>query len=101
VLATAAGADATSEVISTLKPLLEQRDGTVLDVDNWLYRLQAAFRRLRSEYGGSWPSLGQLTLTEREEIDATLAGALGPLSQIPGSLETAPTPTIPKLPSSR
>jgi high-affinity iron transporter len=97
VLATAAGADATSEVISTLKPLLEQRDGTVLDVDNWLYRLQAVFGRLRSDHGGSWPSLGQLTLTEREEIDATLAGALGPLSQIPGSLETAPTPTIPKL----
>lgn len=97
VLATSAGADATREVISTLKPLLEQRDATVLAIDNWSYRLRTVFQRLRADHGGTWPSLGQLTLTEREELDATLAGLLGPLAQVPGSLETAPTPTIPKL----
>jgi high-affinity iron transporter len=101
VLATAAGMDATREVVSTLKPLLEQRDATLLDIENWMYRLQAVFQRLRADHEGSWPSLGQLTLTEREEIDATLAGTLGPLAQVPGSLETTPTPTIPKLPKSR
>jgi hypothetical protein len=101
VLATAAGVDATREVISTLTPLLEQRDGTLLDVNNWLYRIQAVFQQLRHDHGGSLPTLGQLTLTERETLDGTLAGLLGFLSQVPGSLETTPTPVIPKIPQSK
>jgi hypothetical protein len=101
VLATAAGVTATDEVVSTLTPLLEARDGTLLDVNNWLDRLQNVLDQLHAAHGGSWPSLGQLTLRQREELDGTLAGALGPLSQIPGSLETTPTPVIPKIPSSK
>jgi hypothetical protein len=101
VLATAAGLTATQEVISTLTPLLEQRDATLLDVNNWLYRLQGVFGRMRADHGGSLPSLGQLSLTEREQLDGTLAGALGSLSQVPGSLETTPTPKIPKIPRSK
>ena len=101
VLATAAGLTATQEVISTLTPLLEQRDATLLDVNNWLYRLQGVFGRLRADHGGTLPTLGQLTFSERELLNGTLAGALVPLSQIPGSLETTPTPKIPKLPASQ
>jgi high-affinity iron transporter len=101
VLGTAAGLAATEEVITTLTPLLEVRDSTLLDVNNWLDRLQRVLGQLRAEHGGSWPSLGQLTLTQREELSGTLAGALGPLSQVPGSLETTPTPVIPKLPPSK
>lgn len=97
VLGTAAGLAATQEVIGTLTPLLEVRDGTLLDVSNWLYRLQDVLGQLRAAHGGSWPSLGQLTLAQREELDGTVAGALGPLSQVPGSLETTPTPVIPKI----
>jgi hypothetical protein len=101
VLATAAGLTATEEVVSTLTPLLEQRDGTLLDVNNWLDRLQGVLDQLRAAHGGSWPSLGQLTLTQREELNGTLAGALTPLSQIPGSLETTPIPVIPKIPANK
>lgn len=101
VLGTAAGLAATQEVINTLTPLLEARDGTLLDVNNWLDRLQSVLDQLRAARGGSWPSLGQLTLTQREELNGTLAGALGPLSQVPGSLETTPTPVIPKIPQSK
>jgi len=97
VLGTAAGVAATDEVISTLTPLLEARDSTLLDVNNWLDRLQHVLDQLRAAHGGSWPSLGQLDLTQREELDGTVAGALGPLSQVPGSLETTPAPVIPKL----
>ncbi len=101
VLATAAGLTATEEVVSTLTPVLEQRDGTLLDVNNWLDRLQGVFQRLRTDHGGTLPTLGQLTFSERELLNGTLAGALVPLSQIPGSLETTPTPKIPKLPASQ
>jgi hypothetical protein len=101
VLATAAGLTATEEVVSTLTPVLEQRDGTLLDVNNWLYRLQSVFGRLRADHGGTLPTLGQLTFSERELLNGALAGALVPLSQIPGSLETTPTPKIPKLPASQ
>jgi high-affinity iron transporter len=101
VLATAAGVTATDEVVSTLTPLLEQRDGTLLDVNNWLDRLQSVLAELRAAHGGSYPSLGQLSLTQREELNGTLAGALGPLSNIPGSLETTAIPVIPKIPANK
>jgi iron uptake system EfeUOB component EfeO/EfeM len=101
VLATAAGVTATEEVVSTLTPLLVQRDGTLLDVNNWLDRLQSVLNQLRAAHGGSWPALGQLTLTQREELNGTMAGALGPLSNIPGSLETTAIPVIPKIPANK
>ncbi len=100
VLGTAAGLAATREVVGTLTPLLERRDSTLLSVDNWLFRLQAVLQRLRAAHGGTWPSLGELTLTEREQLDGTVAGALGPLSQIPGSVETTRPPVFPRLPRS-
>jgi hypothetical protein len=101
VLGTAAGLAATEEVVSTLTPLLELRDGTLLDVNNWLDRLQTVLNQLRAAHGGSWPSLGQLTLTQHEELNGTLAGALGPLSNIPGSLETTAIPVIPRIPANK
>jgi hypothetical protein len=96
VLGTAAGVAATREVIRTLVPLLQGRDNTLVEVDNWLDRLQAALNAVRLR-NGSWPAVGQLSLAQREDIDGTLAGALGALSAVPGTLETVNAPVIPSI----
>jgi hypothetical protein len=100
VLGTAAGIAATKEVIGTLTPLLQGRDNTYVEVQNWLLQLQQVFDRVRAEHGGNWPSLTQLTPTQREQVNGTLAGALGALSLVPGTLETTPIPVIPSIPKS-
>ena len=41
VLGTAAGVAATHEVVRTLAPLMQGRDNTLVQVDNWLLRLQS------------------------------------------------------------
>ncbi|HTA14870.1 MAG TPA: EfeM/EfeO family lipoprotein [Solirubrobacteraceae bacterium] len=97
VLGTAAGLAATQEVFHTLEPLLQGRDNTEAVVRSELLLLSAAIERIRRDHRG-WPTLAQLTMRERELIDGTLAGALGALELLPGTLETeAPSP-IPKLP---
>jgi hypothetical protein len=100
VLGTAAGLAATQEVIGTLVPLLQGRDSTLAQVQTWLGQLENVFTWLRSAHHGSWPTLDQLTTTQHERLNGTLAGALGALSLVPGTLETAPVPTIPSIPSS-
>jgi len=98
VLGTAAGISATKELVSTLAPLLQGRDNTYVEVQNWLLQLQHLFDRVRSEHGGDWPTLTQLTPVQREQVNGTLAGALGALEDIPGTLETTPIPIIPSIP---
>jgi hypothetical protein len=97
VLGTAAGIAATDEVIHTLVPLLSGRDNTLVEVQNELLLLAAAFDRVRREHHGAWPSLSQLTLPQRELLDGTLAGALGALELVPGTLETTRIPIIPPI----
>ena len=101
VLGSAAGLTATQEVISTLVPLLQGRDNTLGEVDSWLLRLEGVMNRVRAAHHGSYPTIGQLTTTEREQLDGTMAGTLGALSLVPGTLETTAVPVIPKIPSTK
>ncbi len=58
----------------------------------------SAIANVRHDHDG-WPTLAQLTMRERESIDGTLAGALGALELLPGTLETQTAPPVPKLPA--
>jgi iron uptake system EfeUOB component EfeO/EfeM len=101
VLGTAAGLAATQEVIGTLTPLLQGRDNTLGEVQSWLPQLQAVLNRLRAAHHGTYPSLGQLSTAQREQLNGAMTGTLGALADVPGTLETADLPVIPKIPGSR
>jgi hypothetical protein len=97
VLGTSAGLDATEEVFHTLQPLLSGRENTEADVRGELALLSSAIARIHRDHG-DWPALAQLSMREHELLDGTLAGALGALELLPGTLETktpAPTPKLP------
>lgn len=97
VLGTAAGLDATEEVFHTLEPLLSGRENTEAEVRGELALLSSAITQIHHDHGG-WPALVQLSMREHELLDGTLAGALGALELLPGTLETktpAPTPQLP------
>ena len=102
VLGTAAGLAATQEVIGTLTPLLQGRDNTLGEV-----RKLAASAPDRAEpsskvaHRGTYPALGQLTPAQHESLDGIVAGTVGALSLVPGTLETTALPVIPKIPSSK
>jgi hypothetical protein len=96
VLGTEEDVVATREVISTLVPLLQGRDNTLVEAQNWLGQLQGVLISVRRP-GGGWPAVDQLSTTQRERIDGSLAGTLGALAEIPGTLETADVPVIPSI----
>jgi high-affinity iron transporter len=96
VLGTAAGVTATREVVRTLVPIMQGRDNTLVEVQNWLLRLQSSLNAVRRR-DGSYPTLDQLTIDQRENINGTLAGALGALQDIPSTLETVGLPNIPTI----
>ena len=100
VLGTAAGVAVTRKVIATLAPLLSGRDNTLGTTRYWLVRLSAVLAGVRRR-DGTYPALRGLSATQRQRIDATLAGALGALANVPGTLETTAIPEIPTLPASR
>ena len=92
VLATAAGVVATKELLSTVKPIMAGRGNAYGTSVYWLDRLGRAFDSVRRR-DGSYPTLSQLTIAQRDSLNGTLAGALGALDDVPGTLETvAPTP---------
>jgi hypothetical protein len=93
VLGTDAGVAATREVIATLAPVMQGRDNTLVASRNWLYELQQTIGSVQRR-DGSWPSVGQLSITQRERINGALAGTLAVLSQVPGTLETTDVPVI-------
>jgi hypothetical protein len=99
VLGTAAGLDATLEVFHTLQPLLSGRENTEAEVRSELALLGAAIAQIHRDHS-SWPALDQLTTGEHELLNGTLAGALGALELLPGTLETKTPAPIPKLPTS-
>jgi iron uptake system EfeUOB component EfeO/EfeM len=101
VLGTAAGLTATEEVIGTLTPLLQGRDNTLAEVQSLLPQLQNVLGGLRKANHGTYPSLGQLTTTQHEQLDGTMAETLGALALVPGTLETTALPVIPKIPSAK
>jgi iron uptake system EfeUOB component EfeO/EfeM len=98
VLGTAAGIDATSEVISTLRPLLIPRDAVLPAVDAQLRVLQAAMASIKAAHGGRLPTNAQLTQQQSELLNSAIGGALEALAQVPGALEAAPTPATAQIP---
>ena len=101
VLGTAAGLAATQEVIGTLVPLLQGRENTLTQVQVWLGRLQKVLAQVRDEHHGTWPSLGQLTTVQHDQVNGTLAGTLVALSEVPGTLETTTFPGFPAIRASK
>ena len=99
VLATAAGLTATREVLATLSPLLNGREGTSETVEFALQRFSGALAEIRRDHGGHWPPQDELSLRESELLDGTLGAALEALDAVPGTLETRVPPPIPSLPS--
>jgi iron uptake system EfeUOB component EfeO/EfeM len=100
VLATAAGVDATEELIATLRPELDGREDAIEVVDSAMLRLDRVLASLRSADRGRWPTLEQLDQNEAELLDGAVGGAAEALDQVPGALETKLPPPIPSLPHS-
>lgn len=100
VLATAAGVDATEELIATLRPLLDGREDAVEVADSTLLRLDRVLGSLRRAHHGRWPTLAQLGQDEAELLNGAVGAAAEALDQVPGALETKLPPPIPALPSS-
>lgn len=101
VLGTAAGVAATEELFHTLEPLLGGRENTEGEVRTELGMLGGLLATIRRGHHGSYPSLPQLSIYEREQLDGYVAGALAALDQMPGVLETELHRAPPKLPESR
>jgi iron uptake system EfeUOB component EfeO/EfeM len=99
VLGTAAGLAATEELFHTLEPLLGGRENTEGEVRTELLMLSRLLATIRSKHRGSYPSLGQLAIYEREQLNGYVAGALSALDQMPGTLETEIHRAPPKLPA--
>jgi hypothetical protein len=100
LLATAAGVQATREVLATLQPLLDGREGTIETVEYSLHRFSGALALIRRAHGGHWPAQDELSLREGELLNGTLGAALEALEAVPGTLETKIRPPIPSLPKS-
>jgi high-affinity iron transporter len=98
VLATDAGLTATEEIVATLRPLLKERENTSPIVTAELSSLRAEMTALAQAHGGRLPTNGELSQRQSELLDGTLGGALEALAQVPGALETEPTPQIPRIP---
>jgi iron uptake system EfeUOB component EfeO/EfeM len=98
VLATDAGLDATKEVFQTLRPLLKGRENVSLIVPIELASLQSTMSSLADQHGGQLPSDGALTQQQSEQLNSSMGAALEALAQVPGALETEPSPQIPSIP---
>ncbi len=101
VLGTAAGLAATEELFHTLEPLLGGRENTEGEVRTELGMLGGLVGTIRRAHRGGYPSLPQLSIYEREQLDGYVAGALSALDQMPGVLETEIHRAPPKLAESR
>jgi high-affinity iron transporter len=98
VLATDAGLGATKEVFQTLRPLLKGRENVSLIVPRELAALQRTMSSLADQHEGQLPSNGALTQQQSELLNSSMGAALETLAQIPGALETEPSPQIPSIP---
>jgi iron uptake system EfeUOB component EfeO/EfeM len=98
VLGTAAGILATKEVIATLAPLLSRRENVLAVVRVELGALESTIRSIRVAHGGVLPTNSQLSQEQSEQLGNAIGAALEALAQVPGALETAPTPSTPQIP---
>ena len=99
VLATDAGLNATEEVFHTLRPLLKGRENVTSIVPPELASLRSAMGSLAAAHGGRLPSNRELTQQQSELLNSRMGAALEALAQVPGALETKPTPQIPSIPA--
>jgi hypothetical protein len=100
VLGTSAGLVATTEVVRTLAPVLGVREGVLPTVKADQSSLRSTLASIDSAHGGTEPTTSQLTQLQAEHLDGSLGQALEGLAQVPGALETTPTPVVPKIPAS-
>jgi iron uptake system EfeUOB component EfeO/EfeM len=100
VVATAAGLEATEELVSTLRSVLKGREGVIPLLEVQLPALSETFRSLAAAHGGQLPTNGQLSQQQSESLDAAVGAALEALAQVPGALETETPPQTPAIPSS-
>jgi hypothetical protein len=98
VLGTAASLAATREVFKTLEPLLQGRENTEAAVRTELLLLSRAIDGTPL-HDGRLPALGELDMRRRENLNGTLAGALGALDELPATLETEVQTPLAKLPN--
>lgn len=98
VLGTAAGVAATEELFHTLEPLLSGRENTEGEVRTELLMLNGLLASIRAHHQGRYPSLSELGIYEREQLNGYVTGALSALEEMPGTLETKARPPVPKLP---
>lgn len=98
VLGMAAGLAATEELFHTLEPLLEGREDTEGEVRDELLMLSGMLAQIRHDHDGSYPTLAQIGIYEREQLDGYVTGALSALEEMPGTLETKVRAPVPKLP---
>jgi hypothetical protein len=99
VLGMAAGIDATAEVLKTLSPILAARDNVLGQAQGELTILHGAVNEVVRQHHGQWPTLDQLSMSQHELLNGTLAGALGALEELPGALETTNIEEIPSIPT--
>jgi iron uptake system EfeUOB component EfeO/EfeM len=96
VAATAGALDATTELLQTLRPLLQGRGGALGPVDTMLPRLGKQLASIHRNHHG-WPANAALSNAERLALNARMQGALAALSAVPGTLETRLTTPPPPI----
>jgi iron uptake system EfeUOB component EfeO/EfeM len=99
VLGTSAGLVATTEVVKTLAPMLGTREAVLPVVNADLSGLRSTLAAIADAHGGSLPTTAALTQLQSERLSGSLGEALEGLAQVPGALETTPTPTTPQIPA--
>lgn len=98
VVGTNAGLVATTEIVNTLAPVLNVREGVLATVRSDLSGLRTTLESIARAHGGQLPTDAGLSQMQSEELDASTGQALEGLAQVPGALETtaAATPQIPQ-----
>jgi high-affinity iron transporter len=99
VLGTSAGVVATTEVLKTLTPILQYREGILPIVNADMGTLRTTLASIQRAHEGSIPTTSQLSQDQSDQLDASLGQALEGLAQVPGALEVAPAPVVPKIPA--
>jgi high-affinity iron transporter len=99
VLGTSAGLVATTEVVKTLTPMLGSREAVLPVVNADLAGLRSTLAAITRAHGGSLPTTAALTQPQSEQLSGSIGQALEGLAQVPGALETTPTPTVPQIPA--
>ncbi|MFF3577287.1 iron uptake transporter permease EfeU [Streptomyces mirabilis] len=84
---TGANLDGTRELLTLLRPLIDERNAKVIPaVDTWMRRTEQLVLAQRAE-DGSWTPLDKLSDTDRQRLDGSVGQLLEELAPIPDLLE--------------